>query len=58
MALPGVRIRNASQKEHRGQDFKDELKLARPRVQAVVWETKISWQRQQQQVEKKRPEKA
>lgn len=46
--LPGVRIRKASQKGRRGQDFKEELKLARQRIDAVVWETKVSWQREQQ----------
>lgn len=46
--LPGVRIRKASQKGRRGQDFKEELKLTRQRVDAAVWETKVSWQREQQ----------
>lgn len=50
-----MRTRKASQKVHRGQDFKDELKLARQRVEAVVWEM-VSWQREQQ-VEKEEARK-
>lgn len=48
MSLPSLRTTKSCQKWHVGQDFQDELKLASQRVEALVLETKISWQREQQ----------
>lgn len=54
MSLPSLRTTKSSQKWHVGQDFQDELKLASQRVEALVLETKISWQREQVKKEEAR----